>query len=125
MVDTKDLLDDAIVTAIENLDGLAPGSDERASAVEELNKLYKLKLEETKTEKEYEEKWHQRVMQNENFEEDVKARRVDWVLRGIGIGVPLIFTTYQMHKVLKFEKDGVITSAVSRWTINGLPKLWK
>lgn len=125
MVDTKDLLDDAIVTAIENLDKLEVGSEERASAVEELSKLYKLKNEETKIDKEYEEKWHERVEKQVVFEEECKSKRIDWVLRTIGIGAPLIFSAYQMHKVFKFEETGTITSAASRWTINGLPKLWK
>ena len=125
MVDTKILLDDAIVEAISNLDDLEPGSAERASAVAELDKLYRLKIEETKVDKEYEEKWHNRAENQAVFEEDVKARKIDWALRVVAIATPLVFSAVQMHKVFKFEETGTITSAASRWTINGLPKLWK
>lgn len=125
MVEIKNLLDDAIVEAIQNLENLEPGSAERASAVAELDKLYRLKIEETKVDKEYEEKWHNRVENQVVFEEDVKSRKIDHVLRIVGIATPLIFSAVQMHKVFKFEETGTITSAASRWTLNGLPKLWK
>lgn len=112
---TKSLLDEAIDAAKLNLDISEPGSEGRKEAVNELEKLYKLKLEETKTNLEFEEKWHRRVMDSEAFEEQVKARKIDNILRAAGIGLPigvsLIFTVWGF----KFEEEGTFTSDTFKW----------
>ena len=44
----KNKLDDAILNSILDIDTLTSGSKERTAAVEDLNKLYRLRLEEEK-----------------------------------------------------------------------------
>ena len=46
----KDLLNEEIATEIQNLSELEAGSDEKSSAIDDLAKLYKLRIEENKSE---------------------------------------------------------------------------
>lgn len=56
MEDIREQLDGEILSQIENLSTLTPGSDEHLTAVESIAKLYKLKIEESKLELDYQEK---------------------------------------------------------------------
>ena len=49
----SEMLDGTIEKLIKKIDDLTPGTPEHSSAVECLNKLYKLKIEETSHEREF------------------------------------------------------------------------
>lgn len=118
MSETKNLLEREIESQIQNLSVMESGSQEKASAVEDLTKLYKLKIEETKIDKEYEEKWHNRAENQVAFEEDSKYKKLRLVLDAVGITAPLVFYGVWMSKGLKFEETGAFTSSTFRGLIS-------
>lgn len=73
--ETKDLLVDKIGEMIEGLSDLEPGSRERATEVENLTKLYRLKIDETKNELEYFEKQDRRTMEDKHHEAEAALKR--------------------------------------------------
>ena len=56
----RDLLGEEIKTEIRNLSTLEAGSKEKSTAIEDLAKLYKLRIEETKNEWDFSEKYDAR-----------------------------------------------------------------
>ena len=119
MVDkNRKLLEDTIESIIQDLSTLQIGSKERTAAIEDLTKLYKLKIEETKTELEQEEKFERRIMDSTQAVEQKKDRRIKYILEAVGIGAPLVFYGIWMHKGFKFEETGSITSPVFKGLIN-------
>ena len=56
MSDIKTLLDGELAVEIENLSVMENGSPEKASAVKQIDTLYRLKIEDYKLEREYAEK---------------------------------------------------------------------
>lgn len=73
--ETKDLLVDKISEMIEGLSDLEPGSKERATEVENLAKLYRLKIDETKNEMDYFEKQDRRSMEDKHHEAEEALKR--------------------------------------------------
>lgn len=63
MNDIKALLDGELATEIESLSVMENGSEEKASTVKQVETLYKLKLEDSKIEREYAEKKKSRWFQ--------------------------------------------------------------
>jgi hypothetical protein len=110
MVETKakELLEKEVETQIGNLSHIAPGSEEMTTAVENVNKLYKLKIE------------------DERLREEAKDK---WIKLGgdmAKLGAVLMFYGTWMRKGFKFEEVGSITSSTFRSLIGNfkLPKLW-
>lgn len=111
----KRKLEKEISDELEILNNLEFGSDEEVKAVDNLVKLYKLKIEEDesqikiKSDKEFKEK---------QLREQVKDR---YFRTGIAIGeviLPLIFYGIWMNKGFKFEETGTFTSGTFRNLIN-------
>lgn len=117
MVETKELLEKEIESQIIGLSTMESGSQEKASAVDDVAKLYKLKLEEVKIDKEYEEKWCNRQENQVVFEEENKLKKVRVVLDVVGIAAPLIFYGVWMGRGFKFEETGAFTSTTFRGLI--------
>lgn len=99
---------------IQNLSKLGSGTKEKASAVQDVEKLYKLTLEETKD-------------NNETlsvFREDETRRsqnRKEEVSRNIRLGTDIaiflaevIFASYWARRGFKFEEDGTFKSGTLR-----------
>lgn len=124
----RQALANVILSQINELSDFDPGSTEQQTAVENVTKLYKLALEDIKTENDYEEKTYRREAdaqheQNEldrqTREEEFKAdqlaeQKKDRYFR-IGLGVaeivlPLIFYASWMKRGFKFEETGTYTS---------------
>lgn len=136
----KDLLGEEIKTEIQGLSALAPGSKEKSTAIDDLTKLYRLKIEETKTELDFDEKRERRVMENEQYAQDVAIKklqhseenlnRVDdleertkdrYFRLGIAaaeIILPLVFYATWMKKGFKFEETGTYTSQTFKGLFN-------
>lgn len=110
----KDLLDEQIKMDIENLCLMEAGSEEKGKEVENLTKLYKLRIDEDKSERE--------------SEDARKKNLIDKVKIGaeVGLGAINLFAVcYWMRKTFKFEETGSITSAAGRGMFNKVLKMIK
>lgn len=112
------LLEEEIKTEIENLSSLSAGSEQHSKAVENLAKLYKLKLEEDRTAIEHMEKIENRENDNEfkiaQMEEAVKDRYIRIGIAAAELILPLMFYAVWMRKGFKFEENGTYTSTTFR-----------
>ncbi len=107
----RELLNSEISEEIENLKTLDPGSKEHSAAVESLEKLYKLRIEENKAQTEEKESEIKHSEESEN-------RYLRFTAEAAGIILPLMFYAFWMKKGLKFEETGTFTSATFRGLIN-------
>ena len=103
----RELLEEQIASDFGDLATLEMGSEEHARAVEDLTKLYKLRIEENA------------AASDRSDKEDEKTERViDRYLKyGVeiaGILLPLAFYAYWMKKGFKFEETGTFTSTTFR-----------
>ncbi len=143
----KDLLSEEIKTQIQDLSKLNPGSAEKSKAVDDLATLYKLKIDETKMELDFDEKQARREIDKENrlkddaikeqqLKDENSVRERDELIRKerlaeqvkdryIGLGIaaaeiilPLIFYSKWMKKGFKFEETGTFTSTTFRGLFN-------
>jgi hypothetical protein len=118
----KDLLGEEIKSMIQNLSSLPSGSEEKSSAIEDLVKLYKLRIEETKNEWDFNEKYdaHEsdKQFKKAQLEEQVKDRYFRLGVEAAGIILPLIFYGIWMRKGFKFEETGTFTSTTFRGLFN-------
>lgn len=135
----RDLLGKEIKSEIEGLASLEQGSEKHSTAVESLSKLYKLKIEETKSQWDNDEKYNRRLMDKEqscldtkmkerqmDSDDDARERELElkckqlhkdiW-LTSISCGVQLIGTVIGiaaynawLNRGLKFEETGTITT---------------
>ncbi len=139
----KELLRNEIVSDFESLEGLTVGSKERASAVEDLVKLYRLTIEESKVEQDFklkkaehkeltirqEKDYNLRVKQFEldkmvktkgsesedkNSREQKIDRYVKWGIAVAEIILPLAFYARWMRRGFEFEETGTYTSTTFR-----------
>lgn len=114
----KTMLEEEIRNEIENLSFLSAGSEEHTTAVENLAKLYRLKLDEDKTSMEYLEKT-QNCESDKGFkcaqlEEAVKDRYVRIGIAVAELVLPLMFYAVWMRRGFKFEENGTYTSTTFR-----------
>ena len=127
MENITQLLEEEIEEQIRNLSGISDAK-QKSMAVEDLTKLYKLRIEQTKNEAELAEKQARREMEARQIELDYETKKrsenldecrlseqvIDRYFRtGIAvleIGLPLMFYGVWMRRGFKFEKDGTYTS---------------
>lgn len=143
----KNLLAEEIKSEIQDLSSLSPGSKEKSTAIEDLAMLYKLKIEETKIELDYDDKQNRRIMEGKHHDFDValKERQMendckisdnDELIKRIqlhesikdryfrlGIAaaeiiLPLVFYAAWMKRGFKFEENGTYTSTTFRGLFN-------
>lgn len=143
----KELFEGVIKAQIQDLTLLEPGSKEKSEAIDDLVQLYKLKIDETKIQMDFEEKREQREMEEDHFESErslkesqagddsisqerdqrlreaqLEEQRRDRYFRvGIeaaGIVVPIVFYAVWMKKGFKFEETGTFTSQTFRGLFN-------
>lgn len=135
----RDLLEKEIKSEIKGLSSLEQGSEGHSTAVESVSKLYKLKIEETKSKWDNDEKYNRRLMDKEqncldtkmkerqmDSDDDARERELElkrkqlhkdiW-LTSISCGVQLLGTVIGiaaynawLNKGLKFEETGTITT---------------
>lgn len=111
MSEVDKLLTEAIENQFMELASLEAGSEEKARATEDTAKLYRLRIEEVKNEKEAREKTKDR-----------------WTRLGVDAGIGLltaVFNLYVFRKGLKFEEEGTFTSGTLRRFMNNFPKPFK
>ncbi|MDR1501798.1 MAG: hypothetical protein LBT43_05020 [Prevotella sp.] len=132
----KDLLEEEIKAEIRDLSTLDSGSKEKSTAIEDLAKLYRLRIEEAKNEWDFGEKYDKRIMENEQHQkqmqgeaenrereeslkkeqlaEQVKERYFRVGAEAAGIILPLVFYAIWMKRGFKFEETGTFTSTTFR-----------
>ena len=106
----RQALANEILSQLNGLSNLEPGSKEQQTAVENVTKLYRLGLEDVKADTDYDEKLYRRDVdaQHEQDELDRQAREE----------LPLIFYATWMKRGFKFEETGTYTSTTFRGLFN-------
>lgn len=136
MDNIKDLLGEEIKTEIKSLSALNSGTKEKSMAIDDLAKLYRLRIEETKNEAEVAEKQARREMEKEQsasdnssyrrtaqlerdrLDEQVKERYFRVSIAAAELVIPLVFYGIWMSKGFKFEESGTYTSKTFMGLIN-------
>jgi hypothetical protein len=120
--DIRDLLEEEIKTEIRNLSTLEAGSKEKSTAIEDLAKLYRLRIEETRNEWDFNEKYESRnsdiQFKKDQLEEQVKDRYFRLGVEAASIILPLIFYAAWMKRGFRFEETGTYTSTTFRGLFN-------
>lgn len=118
----RKLLEEEIKREIRDLSTLEPGSKEKSTAIEDLAKLYRLRIEETRNEWDFNEKYESRdsdmQFKKNQLEEQVKDRYFRFGVEAAGIILPLIFYAIWMKRGFKFEETGTYTSTTFRGLFN-------
>ena len=118
----KRLLGEEIKAEIQDLSTLDPGSKEKSTAIEDLAKLYRLRIEETRNEWDFNEKYESRdsdiQFKKDQLEEQVKDRYFKLGLEAAGIILPMIFYAAWMKRGFRFEETGTYTSTTFRGLFN-------
>lgn len=125
----EELLNEEIAAQIQALSELDSGSKEKSAAVEDLTKLYKLRIEENKSVWDADEKYNRRMMDGESStkETDFKERQIAEQVKDryfrVGIAaaellIPLMCYGVWMNKGFKFEETGTYTSSTFKGLIN-------
>ena len=120
-VNIRDLLNEEIGKEIQALSSLNSGSKEKSTAIDDLTNLYKLRIEESKNEWEYDEKYNRRVMEDEagtrdaemkrnQLSEQIKDRYFRLGIAAAELMIPLMFYGIWMKRGFKFEETGTFTS---------------
>ena len=118
----RNLLGEEIKSGIRDLSSLPSGSKEKSSAIEDLVKLYKLRIEETRNKSDFNEKYESRysdtLFKKDQLKEQVKDRYFRLGVEAAGIILPLIFYAAWMKRGFKFEETGTYTSTTFRGLFN-------
>lgn len=114
----KELLDEEIKTELSELSSFDTGSKEKSEAIDSLIKLYKLRIEENRTELDYIDKINEHTL-DEKFKsvqmsEQVKDRYIKLGIAAAELVLPMIFYAVWMHRGFKFEETGTYTSTTFR-----------
>lgn len=122
-----ELLEEEIEEQIKNLSSI-DDAKEKSMAVDDLTKLYKLRIEEAKNESEFAEKKARREMEARQIEldgdtrkrgetleecrlsEQIKDRYFRCGIAALEICLPLMFYGVWMRRGFRFEKEGTYTS---------------
>lgn len=122
MDEIRDLLGEEIKEEIQNLSTLESGSKEKSTAIEDLTKLYRLRIEELKNDGDLNEKYYGREcdeqLKKDQLNEQVKDRYFRLGVEVAGIVLPLIFYAAWMKRGFKFEENGTYTSTTFRGLFN-------
>lgn len=118
MSEIQNLLDNEIVRRLKELDGMASGSKEIGVAIEDIEHLCKMRVEERKLNSELES--NAREERDKLVENAAKAkdRYIRLGLDVAGLILPLAFYGIWMYKGFKFEESGTFTSTTFRSLFN-------
>ena len=116
------LLGEEIKTEIQKLSSLESGSKEKSTAIEDLATLYRLRIEETKNELDFDEKYDSRVsdqlLKKEQLDEQVRDRYFRLGVEAASILLPMMFYAVWMRRGFRFEETGTYTSTTFRGLFN-------
>lgn len=118
----KEMLGEEIKAGLSDLSSLETGSKEKSEAIDDLVKLYKLKIEESKAEmdylKEIDEQERNDQTKREQLSEQVKDRYFKLGIAAAELVLPLMFYAVWMKRGFQFEKEGTYTSTTFRGLFN-------
>ena len=143
----KELLNEEVAAEIQAISSLDSGSEEKSKAIEDLAKLYRLRIEETKSELDAEDKRSRRTLESEanvreneikksqldeqikadvqdeqykrsQLDEQVKDRYFKLGIAAAELLIPIMFYGIWMRKGFKFEETGTYTSTTFRGLFN-------
>ena len=143
----KELLNEEIAAEIQAISSLDSGSEKKSKAIEDLAKLYRLRIEETKSELDAEDKRSRRTLESEanvreneikksqldeqikadvqdeqykrsQLDEQVKDRYFKLGIAAAELLIPIMFYGIWMRKGFKFEETGTYTSTTFRGLFN-------
>lgn len=118
----KEMLGEEIKAGLSDLSSLETGSKEKSEAIDDLVKLYKLKIEESKAEmdylKEIDEQERSDQTKREQLSEQVKDRYFKLGIAAAELVLPLMFYAVWMKRGFQFEKEGTYTSTTFRGLFN-------
>lgn len=122
----KDLLDEVIKDDILRIGNMDSGSESRKDAIDDLVKIYKLRIEETKNDNDICDRQEARIIEydkecynkQELLAEQVKDRYLRVGIAVAEIGLPLIFYAVWMKRGFQFEETGAYTSTTFRGLFN-------
>lgn len=143
----KELLNEEIAAEIQAISSLDSGSEEKSKAIEDLAKLYRLRIEETKSELDAEDRRSRRTLESEanvreneikksqldeqikadvqdeqykrsQLDEQVKDRYFKLGIAAAELLIPIMFYGIWMRKGFKFEETGTYTSTTFRGLFN-------
>ena len=143
----KELLNEEIAAEIQAISSLDSGSEEKSKAIEDLAKLYRLRIEETKSELDAEDKRSRRTLESEanvreneikksqldeqikadvqdeqykrsQLDEQVKDRYFKLGIAAAELLIPIMFYGIWMRKGFRFEETGTYTSTTFRGLFN-------
>ena len=117
MNEIKEKLEDAIKNSLEVAAQYSAGSNERKQAIEQIDTLYKLKMEEDKLEAEIEKAKEQGKLENAKLEAEKKKAKEQKILNWVNVGVQagstlVMIVAYNcwLNKGYRFEENGTIRS---------------
>lgn len=121
----KNLLDEEIVNIITDLSDMDECSTEYSKVIDSLVKLHKLRIDELKTEQEFEKELAHRSSDEKDLKlkqnqivEQKKEQYFKFGLEAMGIILPLIFYAAWMNQGFEFEKEGTFTSLTFKSLFN-------
>ena len=143
----KELLNEEIAAEIQAISSLDSGSEKKSKAIEDLAKRYRLRIEETKSELDAEDKRSRRTLESEanvreneikksqldeqikadvqdeqykrsQLDEQVKDRYFKLGIAAAELLIPIMFYGIWMRKGFKFEETGTYTSTTFRGLFN-------
>lgn len=115
--DVREMLEEEIAKQIEAISLLPDGSEEQAIAIDNLAKLYKLKIEDDKVHLDYTERYDARMQDAELKKSQMDDKTDRYIKIGADIVIPvatLMFYGIWMNKGFKFEESGSISSTTFR-----------
>lgn len=118
MSEIQKLLDEEIVQRLKGLNGLESGSKEIGAAIEDVEHLFKMRVEERKLSNELESNAREERDKLVENAARAKDRYIRFGLDVAGLILPLMFYGIWMTKGLKFEETGTFTSTTFRTLFN-------
>lgn len=118
MSEIQKLLDEEIVQRLKGLNGLESGSKEIGAAIEDVEHLFKMRVEERKLNNELESNARE---ERDKLVENAARAKDRYIRLGLdvaGLILPLAFYGIWMAKGLKFEETGTFTSTTFRNLFN-------
>lgn len=114
----KAKLDEEIMDQLSVLSDMDVGSDKRKTAVDDLVKLYRLRIEETKNDRDFIEgvnaREREEQFKKEQIVDQVKERKFRFGMAAAELLIPLIFYASMFYSGLDFEKEGTFTANMLR-----------
>ena len=105
------LLNEEIESVIGDLDNLAPECEDYSKIVDNLSKLYKLRIEETKNDAELEEKIQARLQEVDRIERELALKKKELELKEQQIDNEVLFHEQDEQ----FKKDQIRNQKIDRW----------